>query len=499
MAGGVESQKLQAEEMPAARARRGASEFKRVAAWAVHALAFAVPVYAMAHAYLGTLPTGLSRPGAMALAIAFLAVVLWLTRPIPSFATALLVVALLSALGVMPFDEAAQGLGSPLVWLLFSTFIVSHAMETVPLGRRLALSLLRRAGGNNRRILLASYGVVLALPFLVPTSAGRTSLVLPVLTGLTREIEPPDRENFGRSALVGASYLTTLGGYAVMTGAGASIYASGLFGGVSGVELRYGFWTLSLLPGVVLFTLFLWLGSTRLFPLSRSEATRGHQYVSDSLRALGPLKAAEWRLIVILALMVLGWLTEPWHGFSVPLISLLGSLAITWPGMGILDWPQALERVRWDVLIQFGGSISLADALIRSGAVDWVASRVLPAIHPSGIVQLALATSIVVAVVRLGFVNVIGYVAIILPLALATAEEWQVNPLWFGFLVLSMAAPGFWLPSQTPANMITFGTGLYSEENLLRVALWAGPLWMLVVLAEAFWWWPVLGLTWAGP
>ncbi len=129
---------------------------------------FAVAVF-LAAAFL-PLPAGLTRPGAFSLAALAAAVAFWASGVQDPSMTGLLIITVLSLLGVMTFEQVVAGFGTEFVWLLAATFIIAQGMADSGLGRRIALGILRLAGGRASTVLLALLTVIVVLSFMVPTA-----------------------------------------------------------------------------------------------------------------------------------------------------------------------------------------------------------------------------------------------------------------------------------------------------------------------------------------
>ncbi|MDR7484646.1 MAG: SLC13 family permease [Armatimonadota bacterium] len=441
------------------------------------------------------LPDGLSRPGAQALAGLAAAVLFWASGVQDPAHSGLMIVALLTLLGVMPFEEAAAGFGAEFIWLLAATFIIAQAMADCGLGRRVALGILRAAGGRPPTVLLALLGVVLVLSFMVPTAAGRISMVLPVCLGIigAAGIRPPS--NFAKAVLIGTSHASIMAGTGLPTAAGATVYAVGAFGTLIGARWTYLGWMAVFFPLVVVFTVGLWRILLWVFPPERADLAGGVAYVRDQWRRLGPLSPGERKMLATLAGMYALWILGPRWQITTAQAGLLGALVLLLPGMQLLTWERALRAVKWDILILFAVSLSLAGALERSGAGRWLATSTLTVFHHPSPLLVAAVLAPLILVVRVGFVNNLGMIAAGLPLAFTLARGWGLDPQWVGMLVVVVAGPGFLLPTQTPTGMITLGYEFYDMRDYLRSGLPASALLILLVWAAALVYWPLLGYT----
>lgn len=454
--------------------------------WAIFAGAFLL-------AALLPLPADLGRPGAYALAGLLAAVVFWASGVQDPSLSGLLIVTLMTVLGVMPFQRAVAGFGTEFVWLLVTTFILAQAMAETGLGRRIALALLHRAGGRPPLVLLALLGSVVVLSFMVPTAAGRISMMLPVVLGIIEAAQIPPGSRFAKAMLIGTSHISIMAGIGLMTAAGATVYAAGAFETLINVRWTYPAWLAAFFPLVAAFTLLVWRILLRIFPPDRGELTAGAEYIAGELRRLGGLTAGERRMLAVFVLIFTLWVVGPRWGITTSQAGMIGTLLLLLPGLRVLTWERAMAAIRWNVVILFGISLALADALERSGAGAWLTAGTLRIVeHPSPAAIVAVISPLVL-LIRIGFVNNLGMIAAGLPLVFTLARGWGLDPLWTGMVVVMTAGPGFLLPTQTPTGMITVGYEYYTIRDYLRSGIPASIVLLALTWLAALVYWPLLG------
>ncbi|MGQ0571016.1 MAG: SLC13 family permease [Armatimonadota bacterium] len=438
-------------------------------------------------------PPGLTRPGAYTLAGLGAAVLFWASGVQDPSLSGLLIITVLSLLGAMRFEEAVAGFGAEFVWLLAATFIFAQGMADCGLGRRTAFGILRLAGGRASAVLLALLGVVVVLSFMVPTAAGRISMVLPVCLGIigAAGIQPPS--NFAKAMLVGTSHASIMAGIGLPTAAGATVYAVGAFGSLIGVRWTYVEWLVAFFPLVLIFVFVLWRILLWVFPPEREELAGGAAYVREELRRMGRLSKNERKMLAVFAGMYALWIVGPRWEITTAQAGTVGALALLVPGMRLLDWDRALHAIKWNIVILFAVSLSLANALERSGAGTWLTDSTLTVLdRPSAVTVAAIVTPLVL-LLRVGFVNNLGLIAAGLPLAFSLAKAWNLSPLWVGMLVVVTAGPGFLLPTQTPTGMITLGYEYHTTRDYLRSGVPASIVLILLSWIAALFYWPLLG------
>ncbi len=439
------------------------------------------------------LPADLTRSGAYVLAGLLAAVVFWASGVQDPSLSGLLIVTLMTVLGVMPFEEAVAGFGTEFIWLLVVTFILAQAMAETGLGRRIALALVHRAGGQPSLVLLTLLGAVLLLSFMVPTAAGRISMILPVVLGIIDAAQIPPGSRFAKAMLIGTSHVSIMAGVGLMTAAGATVYAAGAFENLIHVQWTYLGWFAAFFPLVAIFTLLVWRILLWTYPSDRGELTAGAEYVAGELQRMGRLSLPESKMLAVFALIFGLWVIGPRWSITTPQAGMIGAILLLLPGIRVLSWERAMAAIRWNVIILFGISLALAHALERSGAGAWLTAGTLRIVeHPSPLGVVAVISPLVL-LIRVGFVNNLGMIAAGLPLAFTLAKGWGIDPLWTGMVVVMTAGPGFLLPTQTPTGMITVGYEYYTIRDYLRSGIPASIVLLALTWAAALFYWPLLG------
>jgi len=443
---------------------------------------------------------GAAPAAARALSLLVFSLVGWGTGVFHQTVVCVLLLIFIPLLGLGNFDFAVSGFGEPFIWLLVAVFVLAKGMEASGLDRRIALGLLRLAGGRTSATLRAVFFSVLVLGFLVPTGAGRTAMLTPICAGMMQVIErrmsrdSRDFQNLGRALFIGFSYVVLQMSWALVTGSVTSVYAVAAVQELIGFQWTYMYWLVVCAPIILAFTVLLVPVMLRVFPVRMAEIPGGLEYIVEEQRRLGPMSAAEKRVLAIMALIVGGWITEPYHGWPVPLVALMGAVLMCLPLVGVQTWEQAGRAVKWDVVILFGAGFSMARTLQESGAAQWLAeswAAQFPAVPPLGAALLVL---LVMLVARLGFANMLAIAATFLPITISLADSWGINPVWLSHLAVIASGFGFFLPYQAPTLVISFTAGYYEPRHLWVAGIGAAALIIGLTVLAAHTWWPLVGL-----
>ncbi|MDD1699282.1 MAG: anion permease [Methanoregula sp.] len=98
-------------------------------------------------------------------AVAILMVTLWVTEAIPLEATALIPLIFFPLLGILTVQQSAEPYADQVIFLFLGGFIIARAMERWNLHHRIALNIIRIAGGFFHRLFqLADVGHPAGLP-----------------------------------------------------------------------------------------------------------------------------------------------------------------------------------------------------------------------------------------------------------------------------------------------------------------------------------------------
>lgn len=196
--------------------------------------------------------------------------------------------------------------------------------------------------------------------------------------------------------------------------------------------------------------------------------------------ALGP---TAWRALAVFAATV-ALLAS---GVVPPAIAALAG-ATAMVATGVVGVPQAYRAVSWQTVVLVGGLIPLSVAISSSGAADLVAGWLIGAVGDGG--PRVVLTALFVLTVALGqVVSNTATVLIVVPVAVAMAEDAGIAVAPVLMLVAVAGAASFLTPIATPANMIVMGPGGYRFSDYGRLGLVTTLAWFVVaiVLVPVIW------------
>jgi sodium-dependent dicarboxylate transporter 2/3/5 len=211
----------------------------------------------------------------------------------------------------------------------------------------------------------------------------------------------------------------------------------------------------------------------------------------DQRSALGTISQGERRVLIIFSLVALSWffrepkiiggltifgLTTLVPGLTDAGIAIIGGMLLflvparTTEGgtRPLITWREARE-IPWDVLLLFGGGLSLAAAMESSGLAGQIGAW-MSALQglPLPVVLLGIAT---VTVIVSELASNAATASMGMPIAVALAAALDQPALLLMLTMGLSASAGYALPMATPPNAIVFGSGELTVREMARAGV----------------------------
>ena len=307
-------------------------------------------------------PAELGRSGSLTLAIVLVTLGLWATALVPNYFASLLLFAAVLIAGLQPAPLVFSGFASAAVWLIISGFVIGAAINATGLDSRLA--------GLIAPLLTSSYprligGLMLAsmlLGFLMPSSVGRAVVMIPIGMALA------DRCGFakGSNGRIGIAAILAIGcnmpSFAILPSNIPNMVLAGSAETILGVRLGYTDYlflhypVLGILKAAVTVALVL-----ALFP-AKVETS-----VGATVAAASAGKVGQGKVIAILVLTLILWMTDSLHGINAAWVGLGAAVLLLSPGIGVVSPPAFKQSIDFGLLLFVAGALALGAVVGASG------------------------------------------------------------------------------------------------------------------------------------
>lgn len=450
----------------------------------------------LAAAFLAPPLPGLTPEGGRVAWLALSMAVLWVTEALPIPATALMPLVLLPLLGVTQGKDAirlaAAPYADPIIFLFMGGFMLSLAMERWNLHRRIALRIIA-AVGTEPRMLVGGFLLASSFISMWVSNSATAMMLMPIglsIHAIVKEKHGADAREFGAALVLSIAYGASIGGMGTLIGTPPNAILKGFMEKTHHVEVTFAQWLGFGIPLILVSLPLVYLILTRVsFRVSRMQAAGVGEGLAVELRKLGRMTWPEYAVAGAFAVAVLAWVSrEAWKNAAPAItdevIAMAAAMAlfvtpVDWKrGVFVLDW-NTLKKFPWDVIVLFGGGLSLAEAIKQTKLTDAMAGAMAGLEGWSPLAVVFLATTVMIAATALtsntatasAFLPVIGALAIGIdqPVLLLTVP------------VAVAASADFMLPVGTPPNAVAYGTGLVSLPRMARAGFWINVLFAILI------------------
>jgi solute carrier family 13 (sodium-dependent dicarboxylate transporter), member 2/3/5 len=442
------------------------------------------------------LPEALGQEAWNVAAVGVFMAVWWVTEAIPIPATALLPIVFFPVLGVGTVAEATEPFANPLIYLFMGGFIIALAMERTNLHKRIALNILRVVGTKPNSIII---GFMISAAFLSMwvSNTATALMMLPIamsIIGLVEErddIEEGDlKTNFAIVMLLSLAYACNIGGIGTLIGTPPNALMAGYMLDNYGVSIGFSQWMMAGVPLVVISLPIVYVVLTRfVFPIRLKIIPGGYWFIREELEKAGNITRPEKMVGIVFLMTALMWMFRPLLEDHIPNLSdtgiaIFGALVMFLLPVNfremkfVLTWDDA-KRLPWDVLILFGGGLSLAAGITSTGLAEWIGEslQVLNFLPVIILIMLSLLVIIFLTEVTSNTATASAF----LPILASVGIVMGYDPMLLVIPATIGASCAFMLPVATPPNAIVYGSGFITIPKMAKAGFFINLLMVVVI------------------
>lgn len=443
-------------------------------------------------------PDSVSREAWLLASLALMMATWWATEAIPIAATALVPLALFPLFGIQSIRDTASPYASPIVMLLLGGFIIAMAVERWNLHTRIALNVVKIFGGRPA-LLVGGFMTAAALLSMWISNTATTIMMIPIALRVAQEVgkEGQASPHFPVALALGVAYAASVGGVGVFVGTPTNLIAIGFLEAEFGRTIDPLTWSLIGLPAVIVFLPIMWFILTRIaFKLkSNVDSAAARRIVETDLKALGRITAPEARVAMLFGVVAALWMGQAylwnplldWIGTTLNLpiglgvsntqIAMMGALlAFLIPagakgldqGRMLMDWEDT-ARLPWNVIVLFGGGLSLAAALTATGLADWLGTQMsFLAAFPAPLLIFCL---VLMVIFLTELTSNVATTSAFLPVLAAMAAGAGFPAERLIVPVAIAASFAFMLPVATAPNAIVYASGATTQGQMMKAGV----------------------------
>lgn len=439
-------------------------------------------------------PEALSTEGHRALALFVFTGSILALEPVSLPIAALLVPLVQVGLGIGTSQLAFEPFSRPVVFLILGSMFLAEGLRKHGLTRRLALATLLATGGSPPRLLLGMMAISAVFSMWVHNTA-TAAMLIPVAMTIARQVEDPRRSKQVLVQLVlGIAYGCSLGGMVTVLGSSANAVAAGFLSQIR--DWSFVDWMKFGGPSFVLLFPLTWWLLLRIVKVDLE--TMDLEPVRRRIEEIGGMTREEKELAATLGVAIVLWVGggffEDWLGLPNTLLSaaMVAVLAVGWlSARKVISW-EDVQGVSWGIFLIIGAGLSLGEALMRTGATDFLATLIVPIIDgPPMIVSLLLL--VYVSALLTNAMNNTTIAAVFTPVLITVAAGIPgSDPVQLVLPVTLATTFGYSLPSASGRMALVAASGIVDRGRMMSVGL-IMTLVSSAVLGLLFWALTVLG------
>jgi sodium-dependent dicarboxylate transporter 2/3/5 len=449
----------------------------------------------------------LSEQGKAALALFLLAAVWWVFEVVPIGVTSI-AIAVTQALFLIRPDKFFVGEADPIggpelamkeffhpsVWFIFGSIVIGMVFTKTGLTKRLAYKMLALVGEKTSMIYLGCF-VMTAVLTLVMAHTAVAATIFPLLVAIYRLYDEGDEPtNFGKGLFMGMAYVAGAGSIITLLGAARGAVALGFYKEITGIEVSFFELSWYMAPIGTVMVFVLWAFFMVYYKPERASIPGLRERARDLYAQLGKITTKE---VLAATIVVTAVATMSLRSF-IPALKAVDKSGIIMLAtllffvLKILDI-RDLEDVPWNIILLFGGAMSLGYCLVQTGAADWMAINAVGLLKTAPAIVFIVGVTFFVLIMTNLIMNVAA-IAICLPVALKIAPYLGVGGEVILFGALVAAGMPFLLLVGAAPNAIAYESKQFTSGEFFKAGIPASLLLMVVVTVFVIFIWPVMGM-----
>jgi sodium-dependent dicarboxylate transporter 2/3/5 len=385
----------------------------------------------------------------------------------------------------------------PSVWFILGSITFGMVFSKTGLTKRMAYKMLIVVGERTSMIYLGCFVLTAGLTLIMAHTAVAAT-IYPLLMTIYALYSDDDRPTkFGKGLFIGMAFVAGAGSIITLLGAARGAVALGFYreivpgGDISFFELTY-----YMLPVGVVMTILLWLYCLVVFKPEQKTIPGLRDRAKTLYRKLGPITRTEILALVIIlgaiAVMSSRQFVPEVLGRHMHKSAVILTATILFFVFRILTL-EDLEKIPWNIILLFGGAMSIGFCLWETGAAKWMAIQWLVLFEGAPWLVFVMGTTLFVLVMTNLIMNVAA-IAISLPVALVLAPYLGVAPEVILFASLVAAGMPFLLLVGAAPNAIAYESKQFTSGQFFTAGVPASILLMVVITIFVWLIWPLMGM-----
>lgn len=400
------------------------------------------------------------------------------------------------------FNAMISGYSFPMVWLVFSAFLIGTAFVVTGLGKRIAYWLIGTVGNTPLRLGYAACLTDLATSPATPSNGARTGgITYPIFKSVAIALgsEPgPTANRIGAFLTMTTFFACGATSCVFMTAVATMPFTLEMGSKILGVGpiSWIDYFKISVVPGIAM----LIVAPVIPYILCKPEIKHidNKAIAKEGINTLGKMKTEEKLLAVFFVLAILAWATGGYFNPKIDSNAVAVAFVACLLLFRVISWNDVLNaKGAWSLFIWYGGIVGIIGALTKAKFFDWLGVFLSKYINLTGMSDIGLiaAMSIMVIVGRYFFASGIVFCASLLPIIFTIGKLAGVSSIPALYLVAYASAyAGCVTHYSGTVSPILFAAGYVDLPKWWKVSIMTMFLFLFVALGTSWVYWQILGI-----
>lgn len=415
---------------------------------------------------------------------------LYLLTNIPAGLSAFIAIVIGILLG-LPEDTLFHAMNAHVVWLMIGAFIIGASVEKSGLLDRL-IHFINVKCTSEKKVNAFLFFIIQIISVIVPSTSGRAAAMLPIYKAFETRF-PTNNKYFALLIPI----LILMGANLTLIGAGSHLVGIGLLEGKTGATISYSNFLLWGLPfGVV-------IGILSLFVIKKMYMHLNNDTFIDtdySEEVRKPFTAIEKRVVIYLVITITLWMTEHIHGFEIAFVTMLMSICMMLPNIGVITWKESIQNISWSLIFFVAGATALGELLITYKVVDYIQENLFNYLSQFQSLNEFAILSVIVIITVTSHLYVTSHTTraiVFVPLFLLLSDMFKLNEIAVVFITLIGTNYCVTFPVSSKALLLFYEQDIkpFKNKDLMKVSLVLMPIYMLIMILSYYIWWQHTGLS----
>lgn len=386
------------------------------------------------------------------------AIVCFISEKIPLGLTATIVAIGLNVTGVLDAETTFKGYVNSNVILCVGMFVVGQALFETGMANRIGGVVTKFA--KTEKILITAIMVITGVMSGFLSNTGTAAVLIPVVCGIA------DESGYSRSRLLmPLVFAAALGGNLSIIGAPGNLMGVNALQEL-GMETSFFMYAPIGVPMLVAGILYFILFGYRLLPDGKGNGDAVTESGSDFSNV------PAWKQItslVVLILVILAMIFEDQIGIAIHVSACIGACVLVLTG--VIPEKDALKSIDLKVVLLFGGSLALANALETTGAGTLIADTIVGLLGSNPNPIILLLVIFIVTCLLTNFMSNTATTALMVPIAVSLANSLGADPRAVVIATVIAGSCAYATPIGMPANTMVVGLGGYKFRDYVKSGL----------------------------